>query len=210
MTRDLENERAKDVAATRRHGLDTIYQLATHHDAMHWPDIIQTERLVLRRPVERDATAIFEGYAQDTDVVRYLVWPPHRSIDDTRAYLRYTDAGWVARTELTWALTLRGEGHLIGMIAVRPNGHKPDLGYVLARSHWGRGLMAEAGRAVVDLALSDPAVYRVWAVCDVENYASARVLEKIGMTREGVLRRWIVHPNVSPEPRDSLCFSRVR
>jgi len=177
---------------------------------MNWPETIPTDRLVLRRPVERDAIAIFDGYAQDADVVRYLVWPPHRSVDDTRAYLRHTDDGWATGAELTWALTFPGDDRLIGMIAIRPNGHKADLGYVLARTHWGQGLMAEAGRAVVDVAFRDPGVYRVWAVCDVENHASARVLEKIGMTREGVLRRWIVHPNVSPEPRDSLCFSCVR
>jgi len=177
---------------------------------MTWPELIRTERLVLRRPVERDAPAIFDGYAQDLDVVRYLVWRPHRSIDDTHEYLRYVRHGWTTGTELTWALTFPDDDRLIGMIAIRPAGHKPDLGYVLARAHWRRGLMTEAGRAIVDLAFSDPHVYRIWAVCDVDNHASARVLEKLGMTREGVLRRWIVHPNISDAPRDSLCYSRVR
>jgi RimJ/RimL family protein N-acetyltransferase len=50
----------------------------------------------------------------------------------------------------------------------------------------------------------------VWAVTDVDNHASARVLEKIGMQREGLLRRWLVHPSLSPEPRDCWCFARVR
>jgi RimJ/RimL family protein N-acetyltransferase len=177
---------------------------------MTWPELIRTERLVLRRPVERDAAAIFDGYAQDLDVVRYLVWRPHRTVDDTHEYLRYVQHGWMTGTELTWALTFPDRDRLIGMIAIRPAGHKPDLGYVLARAYWGRGLMTEAGRAIIELAFSDPRVHRVWAVCDVDNHASARVLEKLGMTREGVLRRWIVHPNISDAPRDSLCYSRIR
>ena len=57
---------------------------------------------------------------------------------------------------------------------------------------------------------SNSQVRRVWAVCDIDNRASARVLEKIGFEQEGVLRRWITHPNVGPEPRDALCYSRVR
>jgi ribosomal-protein-alanine N-acetyltransferase len=177
---------------------------------MIWPETIRTDRLVLRRPVEADATSIFDGYAQDPEVVRYLMWRPHASLEDTRAYLGFVQGGWDAATEYTWAITRRGDDRLIGMIAARPRGFKCDLGYVLAPAHWGQGITAEAGRAVVDLAFADPAVYRVWAVCDVENRASARVMEKLGMQLEGVLRRWVVHPNISSEPRDSLCYARVR
>jgi RimJ/RimL family protein N-acetyltransferase len=168
---------------------------------MIWPETIRTDRLVLRRPVEADATSIFDGYAQDPEVVRYLMWRPHASLEDTRAYLGFVQGGWDAATEYTWAITRRGDDRLIGMIAARPRGFKCDLGYVLAPAHWGQGITAEAGRAVV---------YRVWAVCDVENRASARVMEKLGMQLEGVLRRWVVHPNISSEPRDSLCYARVR
>ena len=177
---------------------------------MNWPVVVETERLVLRHPTGRDAPAIYDGYARDPDVVRYLTWRPHRSIADTFAYLDVLRSGWDAGTDRTWALTMRGEDQVIGMIGLRPRGSKADIGYVLARPHWGRGLMTEAGRAIVDLAFADPAVYRVWAVCDADNAASARVMEKLGMTLEGTLRRWIVHPNVSDAPRDALCYSRIR
>src|SRR5688500_10424826 len=171
---------------------------------MHWPHVIHTGRLALRPPNVDDAQAIFEGYAQDPDVVRYLTWRPRATIADTQSFLVFVRSGWATGTDLTWALTLRGDDRLIGMIGLRPRGFKSDIGYVLARPYWGRGLMTEAGRAIIDLAFRDPAVHRVWAVCDADNRASARVLEKLGMTLEGVLRRWIVHPNVSDVPRDSL------
>jgi RimJ/RimL family protein N-acetyltransferase len=67
--------------------------------------------------------------------------------------------------------------------------------------------MPEVIQCLIDWALEQPEIYRVWAVCDVENLASARVLEKVGMRREGLLHRWSVHPNVSTEPRDSFCYS---
>jgi RimJ/RimL family protein N-acetyltransferase len=53
-------------------------------------------------------------------------------------------------------------------------------------------------------------IYRVWATCDVENFACAGVLIKAGMLKEGILRRYILHPNISPEPRDSYCYSVVK
>ena len=83
------------------------------------------------------------------------------------------------------------------MVELRLHGHMADLGYVIARPHWGQGFVSEAARVVVDWALVQQHIYRVWAVCDIDNAASARVLEKIGMQREGLLRRWIIHPNMS-------------
>jgi RimJ/RimL family protein N-acetyltransferase len=70
--------------------------------------------------------------------------------------------------------------------------------------------MSEVLTSVVQWALGQPGIYRVWATCDVDNVASARVLERVGMEREGVLRRWLVHPNVGEEPRDCICYSIVR
>lgn len=70
--------------------------------------------------------------------------------------------------------------------------------------------MTEAVRAVVDWAIGQPEMHRVWAVCDVDNKASARVLEKAGMEREGILRRWSIHPNISEFPRDCICYAKVK
>lgn len=103
-----------------------------------------------------------------------------------------------------------GYGQLLGMVGVKFDGHKAELGYVLARPYWGRGYMTEAAQAVVDWALTQEDIYRVWAICDVENGASARVMEKIGMHREGLLHRWIIHPNRSDEPRDCFAYAKTK
>ena len=74
----------------------------------------------------------------------------------------------------------------------------------------GPGYTTEAVKGLISWALRQKDIYRVWAVCDVDNAASARVMEKSGMQREGILRRWSLHPNISPQPRDSYCYAIVK
>jgi [ribosomal protein S5]-alanine N-acetyltransferase len=153
---------------------------------------------------------MFARYTRDPDVTRTLTWPPHESVDRTRRFLRRCLTGIAAGTVVPWLVTEQGDNRPIGMIELRPAGPRAELGYVLGRAWWGRGLMTEAASAVVAWGLADPAIFRVWAVTDVDNLRSARVLEKAGMQREGLLRRWLVHPALGPEPRDCWCFARVR
>jgi len=89
-------------------------------------------------------------------------------------------------------------------------GHTLHVGYLIARAHWNQGYASEAVRSLIAWATSVPTMWRVWAVCDVENVASARVLEKVGMQREGLLRRFVTHPNASDAPRDCYAYSMVR
>ena len=173
------------------------------------PETIQTTRLTLRRLVPTDAEAIFASYAQDPEVTRFLTWRPHRCGEETREYVTGRIKAWDEGHEFTWAI-LRTNGDLIGAMALRHDGFKVDFGYVLARPCWGNGYAAEALRPLVDWALAQPTVFRAWAVCDAGNPASARVMEKVGMTKEGILRRWIVHPQVGDTPRDCLCYSITR
>ncbi|MEN6645244.1 MAG: GNAT family N-acetyltransferase [Armatimonadia bacterium] len=174
------------------------------------PERFVTERLVLRKPRVEDAEAIFEGYAQDPEAVRYLVFTPYSEVEPVREWLRGRIEAWEVGEDLSWVLTYPEEDRCLGMVALRLQGCKADVGYVLARAHWGKGLMPEAVRAVVQWALTQPEIYRVWAVCDVDNVGSRRVMEKVGMESEGVLRRWGIHPNVSAEPRDAWCYSIVK
>jgi [ribosomal protein S5]-alanine N-acetyltransferase len=70
--------------------------------------------------------------------------------------------------------------------------------------------MTEVLTEVVNWALNQPGTFRIGAVCDVENIGSARVMEKAGLFREGVLRRWLMHPNISDEPRDCFIYARTQ
>ena len=175
-----------------------------------FPDSVETQRLHLRRPVPNDAQRIFEKYAQDPDVTRYLVWVPHTSVETTRKFIAFCQDRWTKSVAFPYVITRKEDGELLGMIEVRPNGHRADFGYVLARSYWGNGFMPEAITALAKITLGNGAIYRMEATCDIENKASARALEKAGFSREGLLRKYIVHPNISPEPRDSLLYALTR
>lgn len=174
------------------------------------PKILKTERLRLRKVKLADAEAIFREYAQDSEVTRYVSWRAHRDLAETREYLRVCLLAWDAGKAFHWVIADGEDKKVMGMIVARVVGEKWELGYVLARKHWGRGYMTEALRGLIAWGLKQKEIYRIWAVCDVANAASARVMEKAGMQREGILRRWSVHPNISPEPRDSFCYAIVK
>jgi [ribosomal protein S5]-alanine N-acetyltransferase len=171
--------------------------------------IIETKRLILRAPRMEDSEDIFAAYAQDTEVTRYLVWAPHNSVNETREFLQRVLESKEMAGDYNWAITLKGDDKLRGMIGLRVRNFKADAGYVLARELWGKGYMTEALRAVVDFAFTLPGMYRVWALCDVENIGSARVMEKAGMEFEGILRRYTIHQNAGSEPRDVKCYAKT-
>lgn len=174
------------------------------------PEEINTRRLRLRAPLPADADAIYLAYAQDPLVCRYMVWAPHTSVEVTRQFIRECLAGWQAGSPLPYVITDAGSNEVLGMIEARVRATTVDIGYVLTRSRWGSGLMPEAIEAVASAALARPEVFRVQAICDVDNYASARALEKSGFLREGRLDRYGVHPNVSLEPRSAYMYAQCR
>lgn len=170
----------------------------------------ETPRLWAHAASRADAPAMFEHYARDAEVARYMTWRPHRDLSETRAFLERAEAGWSDGSAFLWGLWLKSDGALAGVIEARVSTSSVNLGYALARRLWRQGLMSEALAAVLRWSLAQPEIYRVWATCDAENAASAGVLERAGMQREGVLRRWIVHPNLSDAPRDCFCYARVK
>jgi [ribosomal protein S5]-alanine N-acetyltransferase len=174
------------------------------------PEVITTRQLVLRRPRLSDADDIFDSYAADPEVTRYVTWRPYKDRSEVAPFLQSRLARWDSGEEFSWVITRPEKDRVIGVIGCRVREHAADIGYVMSRNYWNRGYTTEAANTVVDWASNLEFVYRVWAVCDVENIASARVLEKIGMQREGILRRYIVHPNMSPEPRDCFVYSKIR
>lgn len=175
-----------------------------------FPDVFSTSRLTLRPIVAEDAATIFGTYAQDPEVTRFLVWAPHLTLADTESYIARCLATPADRSR-TYVLIGRDDGKLRGALDLRrPASHRLEFGYVLGKTFWGSGLMTEALQEVVAWSLRQSAIFRIGAGCDVDNIASARVMEKAGLLQEGLLRRWLIHPNVSLEPRDCFAYARSR
>ena len=173
------------------------------------PPSLATARLLLRGPRASDAADIFRGYTQDPLVSRYMIWRPHETEEQSATFIASCVDAWETGVRRPYVITELGESSAIGMLEARPSGHVVDCGYVLARSHWGKGYMPEALAALADAALS-AGYFRVQAYCDVENRLSQRALEKAGFLREGRMERYLVHPNVSPDPRACFMYAKCR
>jgi len=173
------------------------------------PEFLETGRLVLRRAQREDAPAIFE-YASDPEVTRLMDWRTHTEVSEAAGFIEASEKAWTRGTEFTWLITIKPDGPPVGAISCRPDGCRAEIGYVLNRRYWAMGYATEAARRVMECLFTDGAVWRVCATCDVDNLASARVLEKIGMMREGKLRRFVIRPNIGSQPRDSFIYARVR
>jgi RimJ/RimL family protein N-acetyltransferase len=172
------------------------------------PELIETPRLELRRPQQRDADAIFSRYSSDPDVTRLVGWPMHRSVDDARGFVGYSDGQWAEWPAGPYLICERGGGALLGGTGLGfETPFRAQTGYVLAKDAWGRGLATEALAAMVGVARA-LGVRRLYALCHHSHRASARVLEKCDFTREGVLRGYAEFPNLPPvEPQDVLCYA---
>jgi len=175
------------------------------------PEKISTDRLLLRKPMMEDASQIFQLYAQDQDITRYLTFEPHQSIDDTKSFLKRCLTNWKIDASFPWTIVRRKDKQLLGMIEiVNIEQSGVQLGYVLAKPYWGKGYMTESLKSIINWAFKQNDIFRVWAVCDIENAASCRVMEKSGMQKEGVLRCWIKLPYFGDKPRDCFSYSIVK
>ncbi len=176
----------------------------------HRPDCerLDTPRLSLRRPRAADAAAIF-AYASDPDVTQYMSFPRHLTIDQTRAFLDFCDDEWARWPAGPYLIERRDDGRVMGGTGLGfESPWCASAGYLLAPWAWGQGYAAEALAAMVDVA-SASGVVRLYATCHVDHMRSRRVLEKTAFTREGLLRRYMVFPNLSPRPLDTWLYARI-
>ena len=172
---------------------------------MKAPRELETERLILVAPAENDAAEIFERYASDPDVTRYMGWPRHQSIEDTRGFLTFSASEWERWPAGPYLIRARSDGRLLGSTGLAfDRDDEAMTGYVLAKDAWGRGYATEALRAMVDLARRLRLI-RLYAPYHPENLASARVLEKCGFALDTTWHGKSLFPNLpAGVPRDSL------
>jgi RimJ/RimL family protein N-acetyltransferase len=164
--------------------------------------MIETERLFLREFRDSDLADIQE-YAGDLEVVRYLPWGPNTS-EQTREFLSNVQRN---RPEHGFAIELKHEKRVVGAcrLTVKDQLNRSgDIGYVLNRRYWGRGYIPEAAGALLEFGFGELKMHRIWARCDVLNFASARVMEKLGMRREAHLLQDVFEKGVW---RDSYIYA---
>jgi [ribosomal protein S5]-alanine N-acetyltransferase len=156
------------------------------------PPTLETPRLILRGVTEADVDAIF-AYAHNPNVSRYTLWEAHADRDATLQFIReYVKASYLERSPDPLGMCLKERPEwVIGTIGCRWNkraNRTMEMGFAIGELYWGQGFTAEAARALIDYTFTETDVERVQAHCMIENCASERVMQKIGMALEGTIR----------------------
>jgi len=152
--------------------------------------VLETTRLVLRKMTLDDAGDMFE-YARDPEVAKYVTWDAHRTIDDTLAFLRSVHQRYREGKIASWGMEYKLHSRLIGtcgFVSWKPRHNRAEIGYALSRAYWGKGVMTEAVREVIRFGFEQMKLNRIEARCKVQNLSSERVMQKVGMRFEGILR----------------------
>ncbi len=170
---------------------------------------LHTPRIVLRKLQLRDSHDVFE-YAHDPEVTRYLTWDTHRTEQDSLAFIRFVLDKYDRKQPADWGLELRETGKIIGtcgIVTIEESACRGEIGYAMSREYWGRGLMTEVVKKVIAFGFRTLNLNRLEAICDTPNIGSSRVMEKSGMTFEGVLRQ---HDRIKGTFRDIKMYSILR
>jgi len=173
-------------------------------------DHIETARLILHRPSESDSEEIFERYANDPRVTRYVGFKTHDNLEDTKEFLLYSDTQWRQWPAGPLLIRRRKDNVLIGSTGLSfETSYRAMTGYVIARDSWNMGYATEVLLEVIEIGRL-AGVRRIYALCHTEHRASWRVLDKCRFSREGILRSYTIFPNLSPnELQDVYCYSLI-
>ncbi len=147
---------------------------------------IKTERLELRRFTTEDANAMYENWAKDERVTKFLTWEPHKSPDATRMLLESWCTDYENKNYYQWAIVF--EGKVVGSISVvriSEDNDCAEIGYCIGYDYWGKGIVTEAANAVIDFLFSEVNTNRVVICHAVKNPASGKVAQKCGLSFEG-------------------------
>lgn len=170
---------------------------------------LRTDRLLLRPLRDGDEEGIFE-YASDPRIDRYVIWKHHQTIEESRFYLLGILERYAAGDAAPWGMIDLASDKLIGTIGfveLWPPHARGEIGYALSPGFWNHGLTSEAARKVIEYGFRTMGLYRIEARCEVENLASARVMEKCGMEYEGTLRGQM---QVKGAPKDMKMYAVLR
>jgi ribosomal-protein-alanine N-acetyltransferase len=161
--------------------------MAELFDFGRFPEL-ESERLFLRELVPSDADAVLR-IRGDYAVTRYNGGLPYSNRQQALSLIESIADDYADRKSIRWGITLKPDDWVIGMVGynywIRAD-YRASIGYDLARAYWGRGIMPEAVRAMLDFGFARMALNRVEADASAANRASIRVLQKLGFQSEGV------------------------
>jgi len=169
----------------------------------------ETQRLRLRRLTMDDLDEYY-AFASDPRVSQQSLWNCHETVEDSMQYIQRVLDNFERKTVYIWAFVLKETGTLIGrggIFHLNDSMQSAELGYAIASSQWGKSLAAEAMQPIVDYCFQELDCNRLEGKCNAGNIGSARVMEKLGMSYEGLLRKQLKIKGVFT---DQKLYSRIR
>jgi ribosomal-protein-alanine N-acetyltransferase len=172
------------------------------------PRILKTERLVLRSSQPNDVDALFNNYHSDHERSRFLTRKPYTHSDQTRNFLNdWCKNAWSTdATEFSWVIALKENNHAIGIFLVILKEQDAQVHFGISKMYEGQGLITEAGIAVMCWLEKQDQVKTISTICAADNYASIKVLEKLGFENQGILKEWLQFPAFGQTSRDCMKF----
>jgi len=170
------------------------------------PESIPAGNLILKRLRYEDAEEIFFTYASKAEATRYVAWPTHQRVIDTRDFLRYAVQAWNKGSDYSYSIRLVYSNRLVGSIGAINDAGKIQFGYIIAPSQWGRGYATLAAKALLNVLTRIPQVKEIKTFVDAENKASIRVLQKCGLVQEAVAPAYYRFINQHNRAKDCLLF----
>ncbi len=153
---------------------------------------LETKRLILRRYLPEDAAAMYQNWASDPEVTKFLMWPPHASLEISRSIITDWIKEYSHENYYHWAIVPKGNGdEPVGDIAVvemKESTATVHIGYCIGKAWWHQGITSEALKAVMDFLFDTVEANRVESRHDPRNPNSGKVMAKCGMKYEGTLR----------------------
>ena len=181
------------------------------------PPHIATKDLILKSIELSDAERMFNSYSQDIDVARYMSWPIPKHFNETLDFVKSAVENWQTPSDcpdFVYSIFENKSKEFVGCCSIGPHGSNNyfnwGVGYNLAKKFWGRGYATQAVNAISNSIFDRPEIFRISALVDIENPASAKVLEKCGFKNEGILKKYSIHPNTGSDPRDVFSYAKTK
>jgi ribosomal-protein-alanine N-acetyltransferase len=171
---------------------------------LHLPESLETDRLLIHRLRYEDAEEIFYVYASKVEATKYVSWPTHQSMQETRRFLDYAVKAWDEHIEYSFSIRLKDSNLLIGSFGIINDNGKVSFGYIFGPNHWSKGYATEVCQLMMKHLSANPDIHRIWTIVDTDNISSSKVLLKCGFIEEARLCKWHRFINQENKPKD--CF----
>lgn len=172
------------------------------------PKKIIIKNFLLRKPKLSDSKKVFLEYASDINVAFYTTWEPHKNENETKIFLKKILEKWNMNKEFNFIIEKKENNNFIGFLKIKfIKRNKIQVGYAIAKKNWGKGYMTEILKEIINFLFKNKFADEIQAFCDIENKASEKVLIKSGMKFLKLLKKHIIHPNISKiKKRDCLLY----